>query len=360
MNTLIDDRTLSQARARAVAASILDAPQVARNFVVTDPRALIGSERRRRRARPLAPPQRHTARHPRRRVVVALVLLLQVGALIALLVHPAFRVHTIQVQGARLLSTGEVERIAGATSGQSIFTVDGEGLRRKLLANPWVASASVETALPATLRITLSERDPVLRVSRADGDVLVAANGATLAVKDVTGGLIPQLPVLEDQRPTQSGQAGAMDGTLLGVLASAAARFQTTYGCALSAFRWRADGVLTMVAAPGWTAVLGNVDDPDRVAEIPAQLAALAALKGRLDFSKPAFGYVDLENPDAPAVGGAPGQAEPSVVAPTPAATPRSTTRAPVDPAATAPQPSTVPSTTPTPAGPTPVAVPGH
>jgi cell division septal protein FtsQ len=362
MNTLIDDRTLSQARARAVAASILDAPQVARNFVVADPRVLVGSERRRRRARPLAPPQPRTARHPRRRVVVALVLLLQVGALIALLVHPAFRVHTIQVQGARLLSTSTVERIAGAASGQSIFTVDGEGLRLRLLANPWVASASVETALPATLRITVTERDPVLRISRADGDVLVAANGATLAVRDTTGGVIPLLPVLEDQRPTMSRQAGPIDSALLGVLAGAAARFQSTYGCALSAFRWRADGVLTMAATPGWTAVLGNVDDPDRVAEIPAQLAALAALKGRLDFGKPTFGYVDLENPDAPAVGGAPGQTEPPVVSPTPAPAPahRTTAHAPLDPAAAAPEASAVPSATPAPAGPTPVAVPGH
>lgn len=359
MTMLIDDRTLSQARARAVAASILDAPQVPRNFVVTDPRALVPSERRRRRARPLAPPRPRTARHPRRRVVVALVLLLQVGALIALLVHPAFRVHTIQVQGARLLSTSTVERIAGATSGQSIFTVDGDGLRRRLIADPWVAGASVETALPATVRITVTERDPVLRVRRADGDVLVAANGATLAVRDATGGVIPQLPVLEDQRPTLSGQAGPIDGTLLGVLAGAAAHFQSTYGCGLSAFRWRSDGVLTMVATPGWTAVLGNVDDLDRVAEIPAQLAALAALKGRLDFGKPTFGYVDLENPNAPAVGGAPGQAEPAVVSPATTQAPRSTTPTPLAPAA-APQASPVPTATPTSAGPTPVAVPGH
>ncbi|HEY6379250.1 MAG TPA: FtsQ-type POTRA domain-containing protein, partial [Candidatus Dormibacteraeota bacterium] len=320
MTTLIDDRALSQARARALAASILDAPPPARSYAVIDPRALARSERRRRHARP-APPQRQRAdRHPRRRAVVGLVLLAQLGALVALLAIPAFRVRTVQVQGAQLLSAGTVERLAGATTGQSIFTVDGEALRRRLLADPWVAAASVETALPATVRITVTERLPVLRVERAGGDVLVAAGGATLAVGDATGGVIPTLPLLEDQRLALSGRPAVIDASLLGVLADTAAHFSATYGCALAAFQWRADGVLTMLAAPGWTAVLGNVDDPDRVAAIPAQLAALASLKGRLDFARPAFGYVDLQDPAAPAVGGAPGQSEPAALAPAPAA----------------------------------------
>jgi len=50
------------------------------------------------------------------------------------------------------------------------------------------------------------------------------------------------------------------------------------------------------------------LDSSDALAAIPGQLAVLAALNGRLDLAHPAFGYVDLENPTAPAIGGHPGE----------------------------------------------------
>ena len=40
---------------------------------------------------------------------------------------------------------------------------------------------------------------------------------------------------------------------------------------------------------------------------LPAQIETLAALKGRLNFVKPTFGYVDVEAPAYPVSGGHPG-----------------------------------------------------
>jgi len=53
--------------------------------------------------------------------------------------------------------------------------------------------------------------------------------------------------------------------------------------------------------------VLGELAVPGAVAAIPTQLSALSVLRSALDFAHPAFGYVNLEAPAAPAVGGTPG-----------------------------------------------------
>jgi hypothetical protein len=66
--------------------------------------------------------------------------------------------------------------------------------------------------------------------------------------------------------------------------------------------------VLSAWSSTGWEAVFGALDSGDALAALPEQLAVLAALKGRLDFMHPSFGYVDLENPAAPAIGGKPGE----------------------------------------------------
>jgi hypothetical protein len=88
-----------------------------------------------------------------------------------------------------------------------------------------------------------------------------------------------------------------------------------------------------VVTTAGWRAILGHMLSDADVAAVPDQLAALVSLRGRLDFAKPNFGYVDLENPQTPAVGGKPGAADPAPAggaaqpsaAPTPSPTPKPT-----------------------------------
>ncbi len=128
-------------------------------------------------------------------------------------------------------------------------------------------------------------------------------------------------------------------------------------GCAVADFRWQGDGRLVINSACRWSALLGRAGTPAEISAIPAQIAALVALKGRLDFARPDFGYVDLEDPSAPAVGGKPGPAAavppPSAApparpapAPTPAPTPRPTPTprpAPTPPPAPTPKPAPTP-----------------
>jgi cell division septal protein FtsQ len=356
VSAAVEELSRRHARARAIAAAILDEPAVPRHWYIPD--RLSPSPRRRAHGRGQVvvtrPPHRFAVPRgsSRRRVVAAVLLAAQVVALVLALMLPQFHLHGIDVQGTRLLSRDVVLRASGLGESQSIFTVDGEGVRQRIAALPWVTSVSVETSLPASVRIIVTERSPTLRVKRPGDDLLVSADGATLDVAEAVASAVPVgLPVLEDDRPAAGAQAApAVSGDLLRVLADTSARFPAVFGCAVSAFRWQPDGLLTIVAAPGWRAILGNVASPDDVAAIPAQLAALAALRSKLDLLHPTFGYVDLEDPSAPAVGGKPGQPQPA-----PAITAQPPAAGHADSSPATPAPSLSPAT---PSAPTPIPVP--
>jgi hypothetical protein len=235
--------------------------------------------------------------------MAAAVLLLQVVALILALTLPAFRVRSVSVSGERLLGRQLVLQTAAVPAG-SVFTVDGDAVRARVMRLAWVRDATVTTELPGGVRIVVDERAPLLRLRRGGRDTLLADNGATLRWRGPPPRALRSLPVLLDER---IGTPEPVDPALLRILSVAAARFQPVFGCPIAGFEWGADDVLAVWSATGWRAVLGHIDTDAAVAGVPAQLAALAALKGRLDFTRPAFGYVDLENAEAPAVGGTPG-----------------------------------------------------
>ena len=231
------------------------------------------------------------------------MLLLEVTALILALTLPVLRVRTITVRGNRLMSSATLLRAADVPA-TSIFTVDGSALRLRLLTLPWVEDATVTTDLPGTVHLDVVERPPVLRVRRGDVDSLVAANGATLSARSAGAAELHSMPVLLDDRV---GSPAPLDTSLVQTLSLAAARFPAVFGCGVAAFQWGSDDMFAVWTSCGWRAILGHVDTDAEIAGIPAQLSALASLKAQLSFTHPAFGYVDLDNAGAPAVGGAPG-----------------------------------------------------
>jgi hypothetical protein len=148
------------------------------------------------------------------------------------------------------------------------------------------------------------ERKPTLRIRRAGTDTVFGDNGATL-----DGDLAQQsrwslLPVLLDSRV---GSAQPVAPQLIAIMSATAARLKSVLGCSVAAYEWDASAVFSVWTTTGWRAVLGHIGTTEALAAVPAQLATLGALRGQLDFTNPSFGYVDLVNPAAPAVGGKPG-----------------------------------------------------
>ncbi len=370
---VLDERARHVALVRAQAALIADSSRSVRRLVISPGAKLAASPRKRRHARrrpqPPKPPvaRRHTSW--RRRLIAAGALTVQVGLLALALTLPGFQVRQVTVVGTHLITNGAVVAAAEVPE-QSIFTINGAAIQSRVQALPWVASAVVTTELPATVEISVVERAPMLRIRRDGADTLVASDGATLPGVDATPAARIGIPVLIDDR---AGSPQAVNPTLVQMLGSVAQRFPGVFGCSVAAFLWGADDVVSLWTSAGWRAVLGHLDTEDALAALPTQIETLAALKGQLNFVKPAFGYVDVEAAAYPVTGGAPGlpaevtealmpvapsvqppQAASAVAPPTAPPTPRPTPSA--SPSASAgPTPGitliTPPAATPTPPG---------
>ena len=303
---VLDERSRHVALVRAQAALIADSSRAVRRLVLSPGAKLVSSPRKRRHARrgPAPPPpvaRRHTSW--RRRLIAAAALTVQVGLLVLALTLPGFQVRQVTVVGTHLLTSGAVVAAARVPE-QSIFTINGAAIQSRVQALPWVASAVVTTQLPATVEISVVERAPTLRIRRDGTDTLLASDGATLPGIDATPAARSGIPVLIDDR---AGSAQPINPVLIQMLGSIARHFPAVFGCSVAAYLWGADDVVSLWTSSGWRAVLGHLDTENAMLALPAQIETLAALKGRLNFAKPTFGYVDVEAPAAPVSGGHPG-----------------------------------------------------
>ena len=305
---MLDERARHVALVRAQAALIADSSRAVCRLVLSPGTKLQPSPRKRRHARratAAAPPpaKRRTSTSWRRRLIAVAALTVQVGLLALALTLPGFQVRQVTVVGTHLITTGAVVAAAEVPE-QSIFTINGAAIQSRVQALPWVASAVVTTELPATVQISVVERSPMLRIRRDGTDTLVASDGATLPGIDATPAARSGIPVLIDDR---AGSPQPINPVLVELLASISQRFPAVFGCSVAAYLWGADDVVSLWASTGWRAVLGHLDTEDALHAVPAQIETLAALKGRLSFVKPAFGYIDVEAPSNPVSGGHPG-----------------------------------------------------
>ncbi|HXA29620.1 MAG TPA: FtsQ-type POTRA domain-containing protein [Candidatus Angelobacter sp.] len=349
MSSVLEDSARRQARARATAASIIDAPRIARRFALPEESPLRSTGRRRT----------HRSEMPRflpnsigaisRRRVAVVVLAVQLVALLAILALPVFRAKSIAIAGNHLVARAAVLDAAHLSTSQSLFTVDGEQVRQRIEKLPWVRSASVETELPSTVRITIREWTPVLMLHTGSRQLAIADSGDVLDLGKSTVAAPPGVPTLVDNRPafaaaqlSGSGKA-SVDPVLVRTLVVTAQRFPAAFGVGVNHFEWQSDGLFAIVTTAGWRAVLGHMLSDQDIAAVPDQLASLLSLKGKLDFARPTFGYVDLENPSAPAVGGKPAPADAPAAAPATSAPSSSATPAPTPKSTATPTPAPTP-----------------
>jgi len=303
---VLDERARHVALVRAQASLIVDAARPVPRLVIRPGTRLQASPRKRshaRRGQPAPPPSARRSTSWRRRLIAVAALTVQVGLLALALTLPTFQVRRVTVAGTRLVTTSAVVAAAEVPE-ESIFTINGSAIQSRVLALPWVQSAVVTTQLPATVRINIVERSPVLRVRRDGADTLVAANGATLPGIDATPAARSGIPVLIDDR---AGSPQPLNPQLVAMLGAVAQRFPAVFGCSVAAYLWGADDVVSLWTSTGWRAVLGPLDTERALQSLPKQIETMAALKGKLDYAKPAFGYLDVESAADPVSGGHPG-----------------------------------------------------
>ena len=91
-----------------------------------------------------------------------------------------FRISEIALAGEREVGRSEILVLAGITDRSSLLFLDAARTRTRLLANPWIADATVLKLYPDRLRIEIKERQP-FALWQKDGRVaLIAADGTVL------------------------------------------------------------------------------------------------------------------------------------------------------------------------------------
>lgn len=144
---------------------------------------------RRTPPRPSLTEQRSQHRRARRRLVrwvVALVLLALVGTAVWLVyVSDVLDARTVAVSGTRELTPDQVAAAAAVPLGVPLAREDLNGIARRTTALPQVSAAKVTREWPHTVRVTVTEREPLLGIAQPGGFLVVDKTGLPFTTKPV-------------------------------------------------------------------------------------------------------------------------------------------------------------------------------
>ena len=119
----------------------------------------------------------------RLRIVVVVASIALVAAVAWLVVaSPVLDVDRVQVSGSNRLTAAEVVTASGIGTGDPMVWLDAGAAERRVAGLPWIRSAHVAREWPGTVRITVTEREPVAWVDTGTGPALVDGTGRVLAV----------------------------------------------------------------------------------------------------------------------------------------------------------------------------------
>jgi cell division protein FtsQ len=91
-----------------------------------------------------------------------------------------FRISEIALSGEHEVDRDEIAILAGITDRSSLLFLDATRTRARLLANPWIADATVLKLYPDRLRIEIKERQPFALWQRDGRVALIATDGTVL------------------------------------------------------------------------------------------------------------------------------------------------------------------------------------
>lgn len=117
------------------------------------------------------------------KVIVPLVVVAGLGYSGAAAIGEAetFQIKTVKVSGNSRTPTAEIMTALSGLQGTSIVTVDLDSWRSRLQETPWVRDATFHRALPSTLEIAVTEREPVGIGRVKDKLYVIDERGAVIA-----------------------------------------------------------------------------------------------------------------------------------------------------------------------------------
>lgn len=230
------------------------------------------------------------------RLAAAALLLLCATSLYGLTTNEAFELDPafVSVAGLRYTDGEAVAAAMGLQPGEraNLFRLRTAEMAAAIRAFPGVRTASVHAVLPARLRVTITEREPVMAWRNDGGAFLVDVEGRLFAPAPTAG---VDLPAVEDLRasaaePGVGGQLADLDLQVARLLGAVKPSDLGSSATALSLSISDEEG--WVMAADGWRAIFGPYTAQLRpVSTIEAQLACLRDL---LATGEDAMGQVTL------------------------------------------------------------------
>ena len=242
--------------------------------------------------------RRASAGFGRSRALALLVLVVSCLAVYGATASSAFGYRRLDLTGARYSDAASVRTAIGLGDGANLFTVATDEIAARLRTLPAVTGVTIEAALPDTLRVRLTERQPVLVwqigqqrfLAATDGVLFATDNGDLSATATGAADGSAALPVVDDRR---SDAAGFAIGTAIDpIVFDAAARLASLRPSDIGSRTGRlhvsiddARGFALDDGTGGWTAVFGFFTPTLRQTSIvPGQVRLLRSLlAGRED-----------------------------------------------------------------------------
>jgi cell division protein FtsQ len=196
---------------------------------------------------------------------------------------PIFDAHHIRVLGTESLQPDAVRELAGVDGSTNVVHLDTGAVVARLLADPWIASASVQRDLPATLVLRIEERRPVAVISAMGQTSILASDGTVLPARSGSLDLPSMHAALGAPDDAQRRAAAAML-TALDPVVTQRVR-EITVG---------SDGLVTLTLRDGVTVDAGVAGEEEEKA------TALRAILRWAVMGDHALAAVDISAPAAP------------------------------------------------------------
>jgi cell division protein FtsQ len=114
-------------------------------------------------------------------LVVIAAVVIAAGVAFLAVDSPILDVDHVRVRGVEQLTADEVRAAAGVHRHDALLFLDTGAIARRVERLPWVEHASVSRQWPGTVRISVTEYQPIAWAHDGNAVVLFAANGRAIA-----------------------------------------------------------------------------------------------------------------------------------------------------------------------------------
>lgn len=202
------------------------------------------------------------------------------------------RVERVTVEGARVLTPGQVEAAAAVPVGSPMVSVDTDAIEDRIERNlPRVDSADVDRSWPHGIGLRVTERKPVLLIEKGGKFIEMDAGGVHFATVDKAPKGVPLLKLTVDR---QAGQRRFPSARLMSEAVLVRSELPAKVAADTRAVRVRSYDAISLELTGGRTVMWGSGEDGE------AKARALTALMK----AAPEAGHFDVSAPTAPASSG--------------------------------------------------------